>query len=116
MSNMQNRATLIGYAANDPEVRSFESGRSNAKLKVATHDRYKNAEGEWADETQFHTVLFWGKLGDYVGAQVKKGDALALSGKLIHRSYTDAQDIKRYSAEIVADEVQTFKKPTPEVH
>jgi single-strand DNA-binding protein len=116
MSNMQNRATLIGYAANDPEVRSFESGRSNAKLKVATHDRYKNAEGEWTDETQFHTVLFWGKLGDYVGAQIKKGDALALSGKLIHRTYTDAQDIKRYSAEIVADEVQTFKKPTPEVH
>ena len=113
MSTMNNRVSLIGYAAVDAEVRTFESGKTNAKFKLATHDRYKNSEGEWQDETQYHSLISWGKLAEYVGDQVKKGDAVVVSGKLVNSSYTDAQEIKRYRTEVVVDEIQTFKKASP---
>lgn len=115
MSTMHNRATLIGFAATDAEVRRFESGKINAKFTLATHDRYKNTEGEWQDETQFHYLVAWGKLAEYVGDQIKKGDNLAVSGKIVHSSYMDAQNNKRHKTEIVVDELQVFKKSTPEM-
>ena len=99
MKSLRNSVQLIGNIGKDPEVKSFEKSKK-ASFSIATNESYKNQKGEKVEETQWHNVVVWGKLADVVEKYLKKGNEVAIEGKLVHRSYETATGEKRYITEI----------------
>jgi single-strand DNA-binding protein len=105
MSTLRNKVQLIGHVGNDPEIKTFDGGKKLAKLNVATNENYKNEKGEKVEETQWHSLIAWGKTADIIEKYVVKGKEIAIEGKLTHRSYEDKNGEKRYVTEVVIDEL-----------
>ena len=105
MSTLRNKVQLIGHVGNDPEIKTFDGGKKLAKLNVATNESYKNEKGEKVEETQWHSLIAWGKTADIIEKYVVKGKEIAIEGKLTHRSYEDKTGEKRYVTEVVIDEL-----------
>lgn len=100
MSNLRNRVNLIGHLGQDPELRTFDSGKTKATFSLATSEKFKNQKGEKVEETQWHNLVVWGKLADIAGRYLKKGSEIAIEGKLVHRSYEASGGEKKYITEI----------------
>jgi single-strand DNA-binding protein len=105
MSTLRNKVQLIGHVGNDPEIKTFDGGKKLAKLNVATNESYKNEKGEKVEDTQWHSLIAWGKTADIIENYVVKGKEIAIEGKLTHRSYEDKNGEKRYVTEVVIDEL-----------
>lgn len=105
MSTLKNNVKLIGHLGKDPEIRTFESGKKMATFSLATNDSYKNQKGEKVEDTQWHTLVIWGKLADVAGQYLKKGSEIAVDGKLVHRTYETAAGEKRYVTEISVNDM-----------
>lgn len=101
---IRNSITIIGRIGKDPEHRSLKSGAQVCNFSVATTEKYKNQQGETVEETQWHTVIAWRKLGEIVSNYAKKGDEVAVRGKMTYRKWEDKDGNARLSAEIVADD------------
>ena len=101
MNDFRNRVQLIGNLGMDPEVVTFESGNKLAKFTLATNSTYKNQKGETQKEVQWHSVVAWGHQADYAEKQLKKGNQIAIEGRLVYRSYEDKNGNKKYVSEIV---------------
>ncbi|MDH4404160.1 MAG: single-stranded DNA-binding protein [Flavobacterium sp.] len=110
MSTLRNKVQLIGHVGNDPEIKTFDGGKKLAKLNVATNESYKNDKGEKVEETQWHSLIAWGKTADIIEKYVVKGKEIAIEGKLTHRSYEDKNGEKRYVTEVVIDELLLLGK------
>ncbi|KAA3623773.1 MAG: single-stranded DNA-binding protein [Flavobacterium sp.] len=110
MNALRNKVQLIGRLGQDPEIINLDSGKKLAKFSVATNDSYKNANGERVEDTQWHNVVAWGKTAEIVENYVTKGKEIAVEGKLTHRSYEDKEGIKRYSTEVVCNELLLLGK------
>jgi single-strand DNA-binding protein len=78
-----------------------------ASFRIATSEKYTNANGEKVEDTQWHNIVVWGKKVDVVENYLKKGKEVAIEGKLINRSY-EKDGEKRYITEIVLNELQMF--------
>lgn len=102
---MKNRVQLIGNVGNEPIIKSFEGGKKLASLTIATNDSYKNDKGERVEQTEWHTVVAWGKTAEIIEKFVTKGKQIAVEGKLTHRSYDDKNGEKRYITEVVVNEI-----------
>lgn len=100
MNNLKNSVQLIGHLGADPEMKTLEKGTSLAQIRVATTEKYKNAAGEWTEDTQWHSCTLWESLAQRAHDYLKKGSYVLIQGRLIHRNYEDAQGIKRYVTEI----------------
>ena len=100
MNNLRNKVQLSGRLGADPEVKSGAGYGKLAKFNLATDESYKNAKGEKVKETQWHTLIAWGKTADFVEKYLTKGIEVVVEGKLINRNYTDKNDVKRYITEI----------------
>jgi single-strand DNA-binding protein len=100
MKSVRNSVQLIGRLGKDPEVKNFESGKKMVSFSIATSDTYKNAKGEKVEDTQWHNIVIWGKLAEVAGKYLKKGEEVALEGKLVHRMYETDKGEKRYVTEI----------------
>jgi len=105
MQNLRNKVQLIGNVGAVPEIKSMESGKKLAKFSLATSETYRNAKGEKVTETQWHSIICWGKLAEIVEKYLTKGKEVALEGKLINRSYNDKDGNKKYVCEIQANEL-----------
>ena len=101
MNGLNNKVTLVGNLGFDPEVREVSEGRKVARISIATNERYKNAAGEWQDDTQWHTVVAWGASAERVERLLHKGDKVHMEGKLVHRSYEAKDGTKRFVTEVV---------------
>jgi single-strand DNA-binding protein len=115
MNSIKNSVRLVGNVGRDPQIMSFESGKKKATITLATSDNFKNAQGEWVRDTQWHQVIAWGRHANIIEKFVSKGKELALEGKLVHRSYTDKDGNTRYQTEVVMNELLMLKdsKPAP---
>ena len=102
--SLRNKVTLIGRTGKDVEIVKFENGRIG-KVSLATSDFYTNALGEKVEETQWHNLVFNGKLVDIVEKYVEKGKEIAVEGKIVYRSWDDKEGIKHYITEIRVDEM-----------
>ena len=100
MNNLRNKVQLIGNLGLAPEIVSFENGNKLAKIRLATNEFYKNAKGEKVQETQWHSLIAWGKQADIFEQYVKKGQEIAVEGKLVTRSYETKEGEKRYRTEV----------------
>lgn len=101
-----NKVILVGNVGNDPEVRYMPNGNAVANVSVATSETWKDkGNGEQQEKTEWHRVVFFNRLAEIVEQYVKKGSKLYLEGRLQTRQW-EQDGIKRYSTEIVANEMQ----------
>ena len=105
MKNLRNSVQLIGRLGQDPEVKKLTSGKTLTTFSLATSDSYKNAQGDKVEDTQWHNVVAWGKTAEIAGDYLKKGQEVAIEGKLVHRSYETSAGEKRYITEINLNEL-----------
>ncbi len=107
MARGVNKVILLGNMGSDPELRQLPQGGAVANLTVATSESWTDkATGEKKEQTEWHRVVIYGKLAEIVGQYTRKGSKIYLEGKLKTRKWTDAQNVERYSTEIIADELQ----------
>jgi single-strand DNA-binding protein len=104
MNNIVNRVQLIGRLGIDPEVRSLDNGRKMARFSIATDESYKDNAGNKVENTQWHNIVAWGPQAEYAAKFLKKGQLIALEGKLVSGSYTDKEGQKRYTTDVHAAE------------
>lgn len=104
MSTLRNKVTLIGHAGMQPEIKTFDNDRKLAKISLATQESYKNAAGEWVNNTTWHNVVAWGKTANYFEKNIKKGQEILIEGKLVTRTY-ESNGEKKYITEVEAQEV-----------
>ena len=105
MNKIQNHVKLIGHLGSDPEIKTLDSGRKVANFRIATNGYYKNTKGERVEETQWHSIVLWGKLAEIAEEHLEKGKKVAVEGKLTHRSYEAKDGEKRYVTEIIGNEL-----------
>lgn len=108
-----NKVMLIGNLGKDPEIRVSQiGGRKSVSFSLATSRRYRDANGEQKEDTQWHNIVGWGKIADVVEQLgIRKGTSLYVEGELTTRSWTDqASGQKRYATEI---NMATFQLLTP---
>jgi single-strand DNA-binding protein len=108
-----NKAIVLGNVGNDPECRTMPNGKAVTNISIATSESWKDkTTGEPQERTEWHRVVFFNTLADIVGEYVKKGSRLYIEGKLQTRSW-EQDGIKRYSTEIVGNEMQMLDKKDP---
>jgi single-strand DNA-binding protein len=105
MNNLRNSVRLIGNLGMDPEVKEVGNNKKIAKFSLATREVYKNEDGEKVTETQWHNLVAWGNQATLAEKYLKKGNEIAIEGKLTGRSYKDKEGVKRYITEIVVHEI-----------
>ncbi|MFD1261854.1 single-stranded DNA-binding protein [Entomomonas asaccharolytica] len=99
-----NKVILVGNIGNEPEMRYMPNGNAVATVSLATSDTWKDKNtGEQQERTEWHRVVFFGKLAEIVGQYVHKGSKLYVEGRLQTRKWTDQQGVDRYSTEIIVD-------------
>ncbi|MFP3756152.1 single-stranded DNA-binding protein [Cupriavidus sp. SIMBA_020] len=102
-----NKVILVGNLGADPEVRYMPSGDAVANIRIATTDRYKDKQsGDFKEATEWHRIAFFGKLAEIVGQYLKKGSSVYIEGRIRTRKWQDQSGQEKYSAEIVADQMQ----------
>jgi single-strand DNA-binding protein len=107
---MINKVTLVGHLGRDPEVRRLENGTPVGRFTMATNENYKDNNGEWQSQTEWHDVTVWRNLAEQAERSLKKGSFVYVEGKLSHRKYTDKNGIDRYVTEVVANSVRSLDK------
>lgn len=105
MSSIRNYVHLWGNIGDDPKVTNLESGKKVARFSLATNENYTNAKGEKEQLTDWHTIVAWGKTAEIIENYAIKGKQLAIVGKLRTRSYNTEDSNKRYTTEVVVDEI-----------
>ena len=108
-----NRVTLIGNIGKDPEVKTFDWGKV-AKFSLATTESYKNKQGEKITETEWHNIVFKGKVVDVVEKYTHKGDKICVEGKIKTRSYTDKEGATHWATEIICDQLELIESKKSE--
>lgn len=112
MSALRNSVRLTGFLGNHPEVLLFDQDKKLAKVSLATHERFRNGEGEWKTETHWHNLLFWGKMAGFAERQLTKGAEISVEGKLLSRTYEDKDGQTRFTVEVVVNETLLLKPRT----
>lgn len=98
-----NKVILIGNLGRDPEVRFTKSGQAVASFSLATNERWTKKDGTKEDKAEFHRIIAWGKLGEICGEFLSKGKQVYIEGRLQTREWTDKDDVKHYTTEIVCN-------------
>jgi single-strand DNA-binding protein len=107
MARGVNKVILVGNLGNDPEVRYSPDGKPVAKITLATSEQWKDRNtGEQQEKTEWHRVVFFGRLAEIVGEYLKKGRQIYVEGKLQTNKWQGQDGQDRYTTEIVANEMQ----------
>ncbi|MBL7813169.1 MAG: single-stranded DNA-binding protein [Bacteroidetes bacterium] len=105
MKNSVNSVRLIGNAGMNPEIRTLNNGKKVANLSLATTERYKTANGDWVENTDWHKLVVWGNDAAMVEKYVTRGAKLAIEGRLTQRDYVAKDGSKRYVTEVWVNEL-----------
>ncbi len=110
MKAIKNQVQLIGHLGADPAIKIFKENNKLANMRLAVNDRYKNANGEWIDETQWFSLVAWTKLAEYAEKYLLKGVEVAIEGRLVNKTFTDKNAVKRISTDIIVSEILILSK------
>ena len=103
MARGVNKVILIGNVGGDPETRYLPNGNAVTNLTLATTDSWKDKQtGQQQDRTEWHRIVFFGKLAEIAGEYLRKGSQCYIEGRLQTREW-EKDGIKRYTTEIVVD-------------
>lgn len=106
-----NKVIIVGNLGRDPEMRTFPSGDRVANVTIATTDRWKDkTSGEMKEATEWHRVVFNGRLAEIAGEYLRKGSQVYVEGSLRTRKWTDQSGAEKYTTEIRADQMQMLGK------
>lgn len=100
---MINKVILIGNLGQDPKVHTTQSNSIVTQLSVATSRRVKQADGSYADETEWHRVVCFSKLAEVARDYLAKGRQVYIEGRLRTRKYTDKDNTEKYVTEVICD-------------
>lgn len=106
---MVNKVILIGAIGADPEVKTTRADEPMARMRIATNRRVQRA-GQWEDETEWHTVVAFGKSADFAGKYLKKGRQVYVEGRLQTNTWVDKNRIERQSTSIVVETIRGLGK------
>jgi single-strand DNA-binding protein len=107
MARGLNKVMLIGNLGADPEVRYGTSGSSIVNVRLATAESWRDKEsGDMQERTEWHRVVFFGRLAEIAGEYLTKGSQVYIEGSIRTRKYNDKDGVERYATEIVANEMQ----------
>lgn len=101
---MKNKVNLIGRLGDNPEIKNFDEGLKIANVKLATSEKYTNKQGEKVEETQWHSLVFFGKKAEIVEKFLNKGDMIDVEGKIKYESY-DKDGEKKYFTRIHCSDI-----------
>ncbi|MXY42296.1 MAG: single-stranded DNA-binding protein [Rhodospirillaceae bacterium] len=96
-----NRATLLGRAGRDPDVRTLKGGGKTAAFPLATNQKWTDREGRPTEATEWHRVVVYGPAVDAVEKMLRKGDPVLVEGRIETRGFTDKDGTERTITEIV---------------
>ncbi len=107
MARGVNKAIILGSLGQDPDVRYTASGAAVANISIATNEQWKDKEsGEMQERTEWHRVVFFGRLAEIAGEYLHKGSQVYIEGRIQTRKWQDKEGNDRYTTEIVANEMQ----------
>jgi len=101
-----NKVILVGNLGNDPDVKYTQSGMAVTRISLATTSVRKDRDGNTQERTEWHRVVFFGKLGEIAGEYLRKGRQVYIEGSIRYDKYTGQDGVEKYSTDIVADEMQ----------
>ena len=102
-----NKVILIGNLGADPDTRHTAGGNAVTNLSVATSESWRDRQtGEQRENTEWHRVVLFGKLGEIAGEYLRKGSKVYLEGRLQTRKWQDRDGNDRWTTEIIANEMQ----------
>ena len=105
MLNM-NRATVLGHAGRDPEMRELKKGGRAAVFTLATTEKWKDGDGNPAEATEWHRIVVYGPTVKAVEAMLRKGDRVMVEGRIATRAFEDREGKERTVTEIVVSRRQ----------
>ena len=108
MNALRNKVSLIGRLGANPEVVTFETGKTLARFTVATNESYK-LNGVWQEQTQWHTINAWGKVAQRMQKTLQKGQEIVLEGRLVNQNYETKNGEKRFVTFVEVNEFLVLK-------
>ena len=108
-----NKVILICTLGKDPEVRQAPNGNAICNISAATSRKYKDANGDIQEETEWHRISLFGKQAELAGQYLRKGSLVYIEGRLRTRKYTDKQGIDRYVTEIIGEHMYFLDRKLP---
>ena len=109
-----NKAMIIGNLGRDPEMRYTPNGQAVTQFTVAVNRNYRDPNGEWKEETEWFRVVAWAQLAERTAEHLRKGNKVYVEGRLQTRSWEDKDGQKRYTTELVANQVTSLQPRTRE--
>ncbi len=101
-----NKVILVGNLGNDPDVKYTQGGMAITRISLATTSVRKDKDGNQQERTEWHRVVFFGKLGEIAGEYLRKGSTVYVEGSLKYDKYTGQDGVEKYSTDIIANEMQ----------
>ena len=112
-----NKVILIGNLGKDPEVISFDNGTKKMSVSLATTERFRDRDGNWQEQTEWHNLVSWGLLAQDIADKRRnyvKGDQMYVEGRIKSRQYVDGQNVTRHITEIVVDKMMSLGGNRPQ--
>ncbi len=106
---MVNKVTLIGHLGRDPDLRRLPDGTAVANVSVATNETFKDREGQWREEVEWHDVVLWRRLAESAEQQLRKGMLVYVEGKLAYKTWQDKEGLTRKTVEVVVGSLRILK-------
>lgn len=106
MARGVNKVILVGNLGNDPDVKYIQGGMAICRISLATTSVRKDRDGNQQERTEWHRVVFFGKLGEIAGEYLRKGSQVYVEGSLRYDKYTGQDGVEKYTTDIVADDMQ----------
>lgn len=101
-----NKVILVGNLGNDPDTKYTQAGMAITRISLATTSVRKDRDGNQQERTEWHRVVFFGKLGEIAGEYLRKGSSVYVEGELRYDKYTGQDGVEKYTTDIVANEMQ----------
>ena len=106
-----NKVILVGRLTRDPEIRTLPSGKTVARISLATSSTWKDASGQKQERTEFHNIVAFGRLGEIAGQYLIKGQEAYFEGRIQSNKYTGKDGVERKAVDIIIENMQLGSKP-----
>lgn len=101
-----NKVILVGNLGNDPDVKYTQGGMAITRISLATTSVRKDKDGNQQERTDWHRVVFFGKLGEIAGEYLRKGSTIYVEGSIKYDKFTGQDGVEKHSTDIIANEMQ----------
>lgn len=101
-----NKCILVGRTSKDPEVRHTQSGQTVCTMSLATNKEWKDKSGVKNSKTEWHNLVFWGKLAEIAGQYITKGQEIYVEGRIEYRQYEAKDGHKVNVTDIIVEQMQ----------